>query len=833
MKKLIIKCATILLAFAAGVGFMNYATYIGNRDMTTVMAGATLPVVYAEREQRLYNEMHGYVEAMDGAYMKESLLGLSEDHSLGIAVEKYNAHIKTISYEVRSLDMSRLIEDGEAVEGEDDGRYMHLDLVFKDLLTQGEKYLLILKIETDEHREIYYYSQISYLGENHVQECVDFAEQFHEATFQKDTNQELLRKLEPASGMDGKNLGYVNIHSYPRSVIWGEMPMEQISEEKLRFTDIRDNIVSLAMEYQVQNTDTKERYNVSEAFCVQYTQNRMYLQNYERTTDRIFDVGSQLVKDNRISFGIQSREPLYKKNEEENVVGFVQQGQLWCYDFGQNRLSRVYGYEDEEDARGLYNAHEFRIIRIEDSGSMDFLVCGYINRGLYEGRCGVLLCRYDALMNTVEERYFLPSDRPYEIVKEETGKLSVVNEKNMAWLSYRDMILRVDLNDCSVKILAEGISEEQIQVAKDGSLAAWTGSDGERISLLNTRSGVVSQIDGEPEEMLQALGFMEQDFIYGAARREDVRTDMAGRRVIPMHRVIIRDHSGNEVREFDYASKGKYVTSVEIIENRIDLSCILLHADGSYEETLPEPITYTSEPVEQKLELAVVNDDVKRNEYHFIYEGTMKSGSMKRPRVRMVLYEENRVLELEQQGTGHYFAWSFTGEVEKFERLSEAIVRAHESMGTVWQHGYRLLWERWNRLPRTQIEGFESPDASEISGNSLVQCLQLMLRQKQLYPDVQACLDQGMAVWEICEQELGENCCLIPGCSLRMALYYVNCQAPVMAVTKAGDAILIVGYDAQNIIYYEPGQTALKKAGMKDSAALFEEAGNLFFTYLP
>ena len=287
MKKLIIKCATILLAFAAGVGFMNYATYIGNRDMTTVMAGATLPVVYAEREQRLYNEMHGYVEAMDGAYMKESLLGLSEDHSLGIAVEKYNAHIKTISYEVRSLDMGRLIEDGEAVEGEDDGRYMHLDLVFKDLLTQGEKYLLILKIETDEHREIYYYSQISYLGENHVQECVDFAEQFHEATFQKDTNQELLRKLEPASGMDGKNLGYVNIHSYPRSVIWGEMPMEQISEEKLRFTDIRDNIVSLAMEYQVQNTDTKERYNVSEAFCVQYTQNRMYLQNYERTTDRI------------------------------------------------------------------------------------------------------------------------------------------------------------------------------------------------------------------------------------------------------------------------------------------------------------------------------------------------------------------------------------------------------------------------------------------------------------------------------------------------------------------------------------------------------------------
>ena len=70
-----------------------------------------------------------------------------------------------------------------------------------------------------------------------------------------------------------------------------------------------------------------------------------------------------------------------------------------------------------------------------------------MNRGLYEGKCGILLCRYDALMNTVEERYFLPSDRPYQVVKEELGKLSVVNENEMAWLSYRGMILEVRLSD--------------------------------------------------------------------------------------------------------------------------------------------------------------------------------------------------------------------------------------------------------------------------------------------------------------------------------------------------------------------------------------------------
>ena len=45
--------------------------------------------------------------------------------------------------------------------------------------------------------------------------------------------------------------------------------------------------------------------------------------------------------------------------------------------------------------------------------------------------------------------------------------------------------------------------------------------------------------------------------------------------------------------------------------------------------------------------------------------------------------------------------------------------------------------------------------------------------------------------------------------------------------------MLIVGYDAQNITCYMPGEMRLKKIGKNDASAMFEEAGNLFFTYLP
>ena len=148
MKKWIIRYGTVLLCFLAGIGVMSYATRMRNRDMTTTMAEATLPVAFAEQDGQLFNEMHGYVQPMDGSYMKDTVIGVSEDHVVGLAVEKYNAEIESVSYEVRSLDMSRLIESGEGLQGEDDGRYLHFSLELKDLLAEGELYLLVLNVQT-------------------------------------------------------------------------------------------------------------------------------------------------------------------------------------------------------------------------------------------------------------------------------------------------------------------------------------------------------------------------------------------------------------------------------------------------------------------------------------------------------------------------------------------------------------------------------------------------------------------------------------------------------------------------------------------------------------
>ena len=324
---------------------------------------------------------------------------------------------------------------------------------------------------------------------------------------------------------------------------------------------------------------------------------------------------------------------------------------------------------------------------------------------------------------------------------------------------------------------------------------------------------------------------MEEDLIYGAGYSSDIYTDQAGKEMTPLYCVTIRDQSGRDVRQFEYSAKGKYVSSVSIVENRIDLACVSKNADGGWQEALSEPITYTSESNTHLLKLGTVYDEIRRNEYVLTYGGNLRKGSMKQPNVRLVLYEGSRTIDAGEISVKPYIAYRYDGSAQGFETLTDAVQYAYTGMGSVWQEDQRY-WSRGGRKSRVQLTGYEDASLLTGSGSDLSQCVQLLLKQKQIFTDVQAELDQGTAIWQILKQVLGESACLLPGCNLSMALYYVSQGTPVVAQIPGG-AVLIVGYDAQNIIYYRPGSSELTKGGMNDSSAMFEEAGNVFYTCLP
>jgi uncharacterized protein YvpB len=72
----------------------------------------------------------------------------------------------------------------------------------------------------------------------------------------------------------------------------------------------------------------------------------------------------------------------------------------------------------------------------------------------------------------------------------------------------------------------------------------------------------------------------------------------------------------------------------------------------------------------------------------------------------------------------------------------------------------------------------------------------------------------------------------LTGITLEDALYYVTKGRPVIAMTDINKAVVIYGYDAFNIMIYDPATGKKVKMGIQDSTQLFQNAGNIFLSYL-
>ncbi len=841
MKKLILKIISVLAAFFLGIVFMSYMQSAGNRDLTDSMASATLPLVYLEQGGRQLNLMHGYTQPMNGSLLREAVLPLPEDREIELLVQCPNTEAEQLFYEVRSLDTKRLVEDAQIMDYTREDDFIRARFQLKDLLDEGQEYLLVIRLELERGQEAFYYTRLINLPEHHLEECMDFVTLIHEALFDKENTVNITSYLEPDTSADNGTLAYVNIHSRYKQLIWDEMEVQLSSPVRTYLIDLEGSIAAVRLEYEVNHLNEKgktERYQVQEAYRVRYTEQRMYLLNYERTAERIFDPELEVFTENSIELGILNTEVEYRKNEEENIIAFVQNGDLWCYDVAQNKLSYVFGFRDGDDLRCSYEEHEIKIIDVDESGSMNFLVYGYMNRGRHEGRTGISVYTYNALTNSVEERIFIESSKPFRILKSEVGKLAYVNKQEILYLYLQNSIWRIDLKTRSFEEVVTGIAEECCMMSEDGRLAAWQRenslNESEAVELLNLETNRRRTVQAEEGFYIRALGFMGTDFIYGEARKEDVAKSITGSFVFPMGYVAIQDENGVKIREFSYEQQGKYAVDISIENNRTILDCVAKDEAQGYTEALPELITKNTAEVVEKIALNTKNSGVKKREFYFELTESRKETQMKRLMPRLVLFEGSRSLQLEKTEEDlRYFVYAYTGRlVGAYGSANEALITAYEQMGVVVDSSQSCIWRRGGRKTRTELTGLENLQQRP-EETSMQAAIEILLSGENNYADTTASLEAGRTPYEILSENLDGRVLDLSGCSVNMILYYVSQGYPVLAIEGRDTAELITGYDPQNVILTNPITGEAYRKGMNDSTQMFEELGNLFVVCLP
>lgn len=810
MKRFWRKFAVLLLIFVLGVVGTAFLMNSRSTDDRSDMNNPTLPEVMVDFGGTLSNLMHGYRQHMQADFVRECVTPLDTTKMLSLVIDPHESEVKSLSFEIRSSDGQKVIENRKInVLDESDG-YLRTLIEIDSGLLMNQEYSMQITLDTDSG-EVYYYTRVISRSATNVAEYVQFAKSFARKCMDKTTADELSAYLE-ASESGSRNFNNISISSPLSDISWGTL-LPQISREGIPvIKDINETTASIVLEYEITaNNDEGEAeyYNVTDFYRMRYTESRIRLLDFERSTRQIFDPVLPVISDKGLLLGVGDKNIDYMTNKEGTVTAFVQEGELWAYAPESGKIVKIFSFRkpEENDARAASIDHGIKLLSVEDNSDVDFMVYGYMSRGIHEGYSGVGVYHYSNDQNMVEEKVFIPSTESYEFLEDDLGILSYVNKNNQLFLVLAKDLYQININENSYEILAEGINSDNFVVSDTNAHAAWIVSSGEnsgQIEMMDFDSQTVRMIVPGENQEIRTLGFMNEDLIYGILYNGDILTDKNGYTTEGFSSFRIEDFNGTLKKE--YHQDGLYIINVTVGRTLMEFE-LAVKGENGYSVRKKDNIMNNGNTTAKLAETEQISSDRQGTMTRLVFENKPESDKPLIIRAKMRSVKKHIVeLPVETPEEELYYVYAKGGLDSTWTAPAEAVKRADDQTGVVLNRAQQYVWERGN--VRTQI----------------------MLNTQ----DIPEIIRTGSWDKQVLQEGLGDEGTIIDlsGCSLENALYEVSAQRAVIVKTGENSSRVIVGYDEYNTWLLDPSTGEVKPYGLNDSTALFQKAGNVFITYL-
>lgn len=842
MKNKVVKPIVLILFFFGALITFSILSNRSNEDLTTNMAEATLPTMHFYDGELKLNELHGYVRPMEISRMRDAIIPVNSSRILSVGVDTYGVAVDKLSYEIRGIDGERLLADGELTKFVRNGNLIQGEIQVQNLLEEEEEYNLIFTLESGE-KKIYYYTRLMQTVACHIEECLEFARQFHAYTF-KDKEEAagfIPSYMDPATG-DATTLDYVDLTCTLNQIIWADFPRQKLMEPQIFIREINDSYNVITFRYAVTNansTGESEIYNVEEYYRLRYTPDRMYVLNFERRMGQLFRGENTFLTDSsNIQLGIRSPKVEYASNESGDIVAFVQEGELWCFNIVTNELVRIFSFRGAEglDSRENWNRYEIKIVGIDEAGSVGFIVLGYMNRGEHEGEVGVGVYHYDGIAHTIEEEAFIPVTRSYEMLTAELGQLLYKNDKDKLYLMLARDVYQIDLPTLKVVRMMEELDPLYCASSVTGRYFAWMESEspysGSVIKIMDLKEETVREIQEGDNSCLQPLGFIDEDFIYGIANRSDVYVDAAGNVMFPMSGLKIMDLSEKDSKLLkEYTPSGRYIRDITIEGYTIEVE-LMEQRGNQFVAAGTDTIMNREAGTDESVTLTSTVTEIKETQRQLTLKKQPKSTEVKLLRAKSILLEQIPLVEISIKPQECFYVYQNGNVLLATESITDAILLANEKMGIVVDSSQQYVWMRARKSYQSAFPDIH-PSEGDADADSIVQCVSAMLIREGMGLSVRELIDSGQTPKEVLESVMKDYTVLdLTGCTFSEILYYVSNGSTVFAMTGEDSAVLVVGYSANNLFCYDPRSHETESISYEDADALFADAGNIFFSYL-
>ena len=178
LKRFLILLIIFMLGVAGTVFLMNNET---TKQLFFAREGnnPTLPEVMVDFNGTLANRMYGYRQPMEADFVRDSVTPLDTTKKLTIAINPYDEKVKSLSYEVRTSDGTKIVENRKIKDLDSSGSdgYIRAQIEINSGLLINQEYSMQLTVDTNDG-EAYYYTRVVSRSSTNTQAYVKFASDF-------------------------------------------------------------------------------------------------------------------------------------------------------------------------------------------------------------------------------------------------------------------------------------------------------------------------------------------------------------------------------------------------------------------------------------------------------------------------------------------------------------------------------------------------------------------------------------------------------------------------------------------------------------------------------
>lgn len=813
VKNAVVHVLVLLLVFIGAVVLFEKLINQPTPNSAQDMENSTFPLVYMQNKGVSYNCLHGYAYEMDVTNIRDTVTVLGDSHELDIQIQPFSSNVESVSYEVLSLDGTESLENTKVVQLTEESNYLTATLNIQNNMLLNQEYILKLQV-TAGGRDVYFYTRLLLEDGLHLEAYLNFVSGFYEKCVNKTDEATLGSAVEPDETTDQKDtLAEMDIHSSVNRLMWGSLNPQIFYKPTPSLVDINGTTASFVLDYRISainSEGTTELYNVKEFYRLRYTDTRVFLLDFTRSTDEIFSAEGTVINSKGINLGVTSQNVEFAIDEKSKVAAFVQEDELWTYQINAGRMTRVFGFPQKEnmDYRDFYEKNNIKILRVDSDGNVWFCVSGYMNRGRHEGENGIAVYYYEDASATVEEILFVKTMESYDMLKLDIGALAYITENAQDfYLLLQGMIYRIDLTTREYERVVDGVNTECYTVSESNRYVAWLKEgaryDSQTLYRMDLETGAVQEITCDADDRIRPVAFMGEDLVYGVAHTSDMDMTHEGSELFPMYRLTIVGSDGEERK--NYEPGNAYVLSVEQSENMLVLSRVTRTENG-YEETTEDHIVSTNTDEEVATGTTTQDSSVKGSEVILRLGTTLRDTTVQTVNAKLLTDGAASEISIPTNKNREklYYVYAGGSLESVWTTAAEAIRRADEKVGVVINDEKEFVWERGNRAETAKISVDKIPQA----------------------------IQNGVMDLDTLESQLGKVVIDLTGCTLEQVLYFVGNRHPVLAWTGT-ETVIITGYDDYgNLILLKPGETETYFYGPEDSKTLFEAAGNQFMAYL-